>query len=70
MSSKAREAPLRRQAKKLGLTLVKSRARRTHADDKGGYRIIDPWRNCIVAGEKFDLDLDDVQEFLNEYAQD
>lgn len=69
MPSEAREAALRRQAKKLGLALVKSRDRYIHADNKGGYRIINPWRNWIVAGEKFDLDLDDVEEFLNEYAQ-
>jgi hypothetical protein len=31
-------------------------------DDHGKFMIIDPYTNCIVAGEKFDLDAKDVIE--------
>ena len=62
---KNRDARLRRLANRHGLALRKSRLRGTpHADDFGGYRIIDPYRNAIVRGERFDLDLDDVEEYL------
>ncbi len=35
-------------------------------DEVGGYRISDPYTNGIVAGERFDFDLDDVEEWLND----
>jgi len=35
-------------------------------DNLGGYRIVDDYTNAIVAGEKFDLDLDDVEQFIKE----
>lgn len=60
---KARESRLRRRAKRLGLTLRKSRARRLTLDDRGLYRVVkEGW---IVAGEKFDLTLDDVEALLD-----
>ena len=59
-----RENRLRRRAQRLGLAIRKSRAQMLSLNNQGGYRIIDPYRNWIVAGERFDLDLDDVEEFL------
>ena len=58
------EAYVRRLAKRHGYALRKSRARNLHMNDLGGYRLIDPWRNWIVLGERFDLDLEDVKAFL------
>lgn len=67
---KVRENRLRRWADRLGLSLRKSRARHWHFDDRGGYRIIDAFHNVIEAGEKFDLDLDDVEAFLEAREKD
>ena len=30
----------------------------------GLFRVVDPYRNVIVAGERLDLSLDEVHEFL------
>lgn len=66
-NDKVRENKLRRQAKRLGLVLRHSRARHLHIDDWGGYTLIDMYGNFDVAGPRFELSLDDVQEFLNRY---
>lgn len=60
---------LRRQAKRLGLALRKSRAKRIHLDNFGEYGIIDPYENFVVAGSRFDLSLEDVKDFLDEYEK-
>ena len=64
----AREARLRRLASREGLALQKSRARKTpNLDvDDGWYRLVEPNRNWVIRGAKFDLDLDDVERFLNQ----
>jgi hypothetical protein len=64
---KVRENRLRRQAKRLGLWLKKSRARQIHLDNHGEYMLLDLESNFIVAGSRFDLELDDVQAWLDEY---
>ena len=63
---KAREARLRRQLVKYGYQLVKSRIRNTNIDDFGGYMIIVSSSNGVFAGSRFDLNLDDVQRYVNE----
>lgn len=63
-NEKVRENRLRRWAKRLGLDVCKSRVRVTHLDDYGGYMLVDSWSNYIVEGEKFSLDLDDVEQML------
>lgn len=65
-SEKVRENKARRVAKRLGLGIRKSRVRTTHLYDFGGYRIIDR-DNRLLAGEKFELSLDDVEGFLVDY---
>jgi hypothetical protein len=50
------------------LTLRKSRARTFTVHDQGGFRIIDRNYNWLVAGENFDLTLEDVERFLRESA--
>src|SRR5262245_46800404 len=59
------EARRRRRPARHGLVLRKSRSRSGWTvDDHGGYMIIDPYRNSIELGERFDLDLDDVEQFV------
>jgi len=65
VSEKAREARLRRMLRKEDVLLRKSRVRYTHGNDYGEYMLVDA-SNCIVAGEWFNLSLDDVERWLNE----
>jgi len=58
-----REARLRRLARSGGYSLHKSRAGFS-ADNFGDYRVVDDNLNFIVAGERFDMTLDDVEEWL------
>ena len=67
----AREARLRRRAGRDGLVLRKSRRRDSHArwdiDDWGGYMIVDEATSFVVAGSRFDFDLDDIEAWLENY---
>ncbi len=67
---KVRENYLRRQAKRLGLILRKSRAKKWNYDDQGGYMITDMYTNCVIGGAKYDLDIEQVEELLNDYEKD
>ena len=67
MDNKVREIRLRNWATRLGLFLHKSRARRWSVDNHQGYMITDPNRNTILYGQRFDLDLDQVETYLKEY---
>lgn len=67
---KVRENYCRRQAKRVGLFLRKSKAKKTNIDDWGGYMIINPLLNTIEAGQKFDLSLEGVEKFLNEAEEE
>ena len=58
-----REARLRRLARSGGYRLHKSR-RGYSIDNQGGYMIIDNYTNIIVQGSRFNLSLDDVEEWL------
>jgi hypothetical protein len=64
--SSNREAELTHMAKRLNLELIKSKAKRHTEDDHQQYRIVD-LNNTILAGENFDMSLDDVEKFLQEY---
>ena len=65
-AEKTRENKLRRQAKRLGLVIRKSRVREIHIDDHGEYQITDLYRNSLVQGQRFELDLEDVAAYLAE----
>ena len=67
MSEKVHEIKLRRWATRLGLSLHKSRARRWSVDNHQGYMITDPNRNTIIYGQRFELDLNQVESCLEEY---
>ena len=58
------ENALRHRARRLGLLVRKSRARQLGPNNRGGYRLVDPWQNAIVAGEHFDLCLAEIAEVL------
>lgn len=62
---KSRERRLSRALNRQGLSLLKSK-RRTSFDyrDEGGYMIVNPYINGCVAGPRFELDLDGVEEYL------
>jgi hypothetical protein len=63
---KVRENKARRQAWRQGLILRKSRARNWSGNNYQEYMIIDAYSNRIKAGEKFDLSLEQVEEYLKE----
>lgn len=57
----------RRKLNKLGYTMKKTNCRRNSIDNFGGYAIIDTACNAIVRGSRFDLDLDDIDQFISEF---
>ncbi len=69
-AQKVRENAARRWAKRHGLILRKSRAQRLSLDNLGGYMLVDDERNLAVAGERYNLDLDDVETILREYDEE
>lgn len=66
LTEKNREQRLRRALNKVGYALHKSR-KSFSADNLGGYMVVDIYYNAVVAGSRYELDLDDVQEFLEVY---
>ena len=63
-SDKVREIKLRRWATRLGLVLHKSRNRRWSVDNYLGYRVVDANTRSVVAGQRYELNLDDVERLL------
>ena len=66
---KNREQRLRRALYKAGYALHKSRSRNYHLDDLCGYMIVLMSVNGVVAGSRYELDLDDVQHFLDSVTE-
>lgn len=64
-TQKALEQSLRRKLMKAGYAMHKSR-RCLSPDNIGGYMIVDLYRNYVVAGNRFDLSLEEVQDWINE----
>jgi hypothetical protein len=60
-TEQSRERRRRRRLAREGMALHKSRVVTLHLDDFGGYRIING--NWVVRGARFDLGLDDVEEY-------
>jgi len=68
-AEKIRENKLRRMATRQGYALTKSRRRDPRAYDYGGYMIVDPNTNSVVAGGSplaFCLDIDQVEAWLTD----
>lgn len=61
----AMEARARRAAKRIGLRAIKSRMTIGGGWNDGGFMIIVPYRNAVMAGERFDLTPEDVIEFCH-----
>jgi len=61
-----REARLRRAAKRNGLVLKKSRARRWSPDNQGLYTLLTFNNVQCPIGERFDASLDDIEAYLVE----
>jgi len=64
---KTRENLYRRQADRLGLFIKKSKVMLVHVDNLGGYRITDQEKKVVLAGQKFELTLDEVKAWLDQY---
>ena len=64
-ANKTQEQRLRRALNKCGYSLCKSR-KRISFDNFGGYMIVDRSVGCVVAGSRFDLSAENVQDFLAE----
>jgi hypothetical protein len=66
--NKARDSRVRRWARRLGLTIQKSRTRRLHYEDLGLYMLMltqgDP--NSVLAGDRYSADLDDLEDYLRD----
>ncbi len=65
MTKGARGRRLRKIAQKRGFLLRKSRDLLS-PDNHGEFMIVDLSRHVVVAGERFDLDLDAVEAWLTE----
>ena len=63
--STAIEARARRAALKVGLIARKTRWRHGSIDNFGGFAIIEPVHNGIVAGWRFDLTPEEVIEYCS-----
>ena len=61
--NKSLENKLRRRLAKDGLLLKKSR-KSTSLDNFGEYMIVDSKDNAIIAGNRFDLSLEDVENWI------
>lgn len=65
MSAANLEARARRLAHHLGFRIEKSRTRKHfHINDHGNYRIINNDRNEIMNGERYEMELAEVTEWL------
>jgi hypothetical protein len=58
------EAAMQAWAKRDGWALRKSRTR-LGLDNFGGYQIIDPEDNTVAAGSRYELELEDVADWLS-----
>lgn len=67
--STVEENRVRRQAKRLGMMISKSRGKKWNVDNQMGYMIVDGYTNGIVAGSKYELSLDEVEEWLTDYEK-
>ena len=63
-----KESRIRRQLQAKGYRLQKSRVKKTHIDNMGGYMIIDNTmgQNTVFAGGRYELSLNDVEEYLKD----
>ena len=66
-ANKNREQALRRTLNKAGYALRKSRAN-ISLNNLGGYMIVDISTNAVVAGARFEMDLDDICDWVQDLS--
>jgi hypothetical protein len=64
MAMSQSESAVRARAQSRGYRVEKSRQRMIHIDNRGEYRLIDPFHNLIVLGERYDASLGEIADFL------
>jgi hypothetical protein len=62
--TETRENMLRRELAKNGFLLKKSHVFIPNSYNLGGYKIVYASRNQVVAGSKFELSLDNLEDFM------
>ena len=65
MKNKSKENMIRRKFRNAGY-VIKKRRREYGINNWGGYQVIDATLNAIVAGENFNLELEDLEVWLKE----
>lgn len=65
ITEKAEESRYRHILRRQGYLLRKSRSG-LNLNNQGGYMIVDAERNYIVAGQRFEMFLDDLKEWVKE----
>ncbi len=63
-TDKTRENRLRRQLRKHGIRLKKSRIRNPNIDNYGHYMLIDIYKNLVIEGSRYDMTLDDIEDYV------
>jgi hypothetical protein len=64
----ALESRARREAKCGHLVATKSRCRKHTTDNHGGFQLVDPCRDAVVIGSKYNLSANEVIEFCTEHV--
>ena len=59
-TASALDSRARRAAKRVGLNATKTRWRRETIDNKGGFQVVDPYRNRVIAGDRYDMTAENV----------
>jgi hypothetical protein len=62
----AEDQSARRAAARIGLRAKKSRWRANSTDNFGGFALVDPGANFVVAGSRFDMTAEDVVAWCKE----
>ena len=57
------KSAVRKRAQRMGFSVQKSR-QFLHANNHGLFRLIDAYRNFLIAGENFDLSLEEIAYLL------
>jgi hypothetical protein len=66
-TEKNRESRVRRLARHHGYAVRESRERKyvPHSQNSGDFMLINPRRNTVVLGERFNATLDDIEAFFD-----
>jgi hypothetical protein len=70
MSKSMTESAVRARANTRGYRIRRSRERSRHGDNHGEFMLMNPYRNCIVMGQRFDASLEDISEYLDDANQE